>query len=218
MAQWRIEPSWKKSIIERCYYHKDGNTIMIETGWRWGTFETETEDDSPPKIESGTDLWCCDYEVEMIETWDGCWEEHDMDECDEETQEWLEEFFDEGNSWLDLEEHGWVQGDSEMIIDCDPVFTRLDGPDEGKQYDVDGDEIPSDDKEEEVVITETVKLEPQAKWPFERPQEGPKEYAEFKCTECDYTTDDIMELVDNPNDDDKGAYLCPECNGKVDLG
>lgn len=141
MAVWKIEPSWKKSLIERQYYYKDGNRIMIETGWRWGSFECETEDENVPNISAGDDLWDCDYSVEMIETWDGCWEEHDMDDCDEETQQWLEEFFEEGNSWLDLEEHGWVQGDAEMIIDCDPIFERLDGPNAGKRYDSDGDEI-----------------------------------------------------------------------------
>lgn len=146
MAQWKIEPTIKKSIIERCHYHKDGNTFIAETGWRWGEFECETEDENVPQIEDGTDLWNCDYEVEMLETWDGCWEEHDMDECDEETREWLEEFLEE-NSYFDLEEHGWMSGDSEMIIGCDPKFTRLDGPNEGKQYSVDGTEIV--DKEAE---------------------------------------------------------------------
>ena len=60
-------------------------------------------------IEPGTDLYDCEYSVELIETTDGCWEEVDSDGCDEETKEWLEEFFDEGNSWLDLEENGWSQ-------------------------------------------------------------------------------------------------------------
>jgi len=125
MALWSIKPTWKKSLIERMYYTKDGNTFMAETGWRWGEFTVETDDDNPPVIEAGTDLWNCDYIVEMVETNDGCWEEHDMDECDDETREWLEEFFEEGNSYLDLEEHGWTQTDSEMIIDCDPEIEKL---------------------------------------------------------------------------------------------
>lgn len=148
MALWKIEPSWKKSIIERQYYHNGDNTVMIETGWRWGEFECETEDENVPTISAGDNLWDCGYSVEMLETWDGCWEEHDMDECDDETREWLEEFFEE-NSWLDLEEQeGWTQGDNEMIIDCDPIFTRLDGPNQGKQYDVDGDEIKKDEQKD----------------------------------------------------------------------
>lgn len=125
MALWSIKPTWKKSIIERMYYHKDDNTVMIETGWRWGEFQCETDDDNPPLLEAGVDLWNCDYcSVEMIELNDGCWEEHDMDECDDETREWLEEFLEE-NSYLDLEEHGWTQGDSEMIMDCDMEFEML---------------------------------------------------------------------------------------------
>jgi hypothetical protein len=147
MAQWRITPSFKKSLIERNYYHKDGNTLVVETGWRRGEFECETEDEKPPLINEDDDLWNSEYEVEMIETFDGCWEEHDMDECDEETQAWLEEFLEE-NSYFDLEEHGWMQGDSEMIIACPPIFERLDGPDAGKRYNEDGLEIKEEDNDD----------------------------------------------------------------------
>jgi hypothetical protein len=124
MALWSIKPSWKKSIIERCYFYKDDNTFMVATGWRWGEFTCETEGDSEPDITSGTDLYNCDYDVEMVELNDGCWEETDTSECDEETTKWLEEFLEE-NSYLDLEEHGWTQGDTEMILDCDPEFEKL---------------------------------------------------------------------------------------------
>ena len=125
MALWKIEPTWKKSLIERMYFVKDDNKVMIETGWRWGEFTCETEDDNPPEIGAGADLWDCGYDVEMIEMNDGCWEEHDMDGCDEETREWLEEFLEE-NSWMDLEEHGWINTESECIIDCDPSIERID--------------------------------------------------------------------------------------------
>lgn len=159
MAEWSVKPTWKKSIIERNYYHKDDNTIMIETGWRWGEFIVYTDDDNPPNIEAGVDIYNCDYETELVETTDGCWEEHDMDDCDEETQEWLEEFLEE-NSYFDLEEHGWIQGDCEMIIDCDLEITRIDEP---------GETIVTESKEQ---ISEPLKLEPQAKWPFNYPKEG----------------------------------------------
>ena len=142
MAEWIIHPSWKKSLIERNYLRKGDNIFMSETGWRWGSFSVETEDENVPNISAGDDLWDCGYDVELIETWDGCWDSQDIDDCDEETQQWLEEFFEEGNSIYELEEQeGWVQGDSEMILDCDPVFERVDGPNAGKRYDVDGEEI-----------------------------------------------------------------------------
>jgi len=126
MAIWTIKPAWKKSLIERQYFTKDDNTVMIETGWRGGEFTIETEDDTPPVLEPGVDLYNCDYDVELVETFDGCWEEVDSDECDEETQEWLEEFLEE-NSYFDLEEHGWMQTECEMIIDCDIIIEDEEG-------------------------------------------------------------------------------------------
>lgn len=211
MATWSVKPLWKKSIIERNYLTKDGNKVMVETGWRWGEFTVETEDDNPPDIDAGVDIYDCDYDAELVETSDGCWEEVDSDECDEETQAWLEEFFDEGNSWLDLEEHGWSQDECEMIIDCDLIIERLD--EDGNPT---GEIVGADDEVEEST-TEPTKLVPGAKWPFDMPKEEAIEYAQFKCTSCDYTTEDINDLVDNPNDDDKGAFLCPKCNSKVEM-
>jgi len=73
MAIWSVKPTWKKSIIERNYLTKDGNKVMVETGWRWGEFTVETEDDNPPDIEAGVDMYDCGYEAELVETSDGCW-------------------------------------------------------------------------------------------------------------------------------------------------
>ena len=125
MAVWSIKPEWKKSIIERQHLTKDGNTLVIETGWRWGEFHITTEDDNPPVLEEGVDLFDCGYDCELVETNDGCWEDHDYDDCDDETQEWLENFFDEGGSWLDLEEHGWTINDCQMRIDCDMLIEKV---------------------------------------------------------------------------------------------
>lgn len=124
MAKWKIEPSWKKSLIERQEYNKDGKTITIETGWRWGAFYCETEDDEPPVIEEGDDLFSCGYDVEMDYCDDGCWEDHEFSGFTEEEEEQMREWLDE-NSWLDLEEEGWNQGDTEMIINCEPLIERV---------------------------------------------------------------------------------------------
>jgi hypothetical protein len=125
MALWSVKPAWKKSIIERNILSKDGNRIVVETGWRWGEFTVETDDDNPPNIEAGVDIYACGYNSELVETSDGCWEEIDYDDCDDETREQVEEFL-EDNSWLDLEEEGWVQEDCEMIIDCDLIIEKID--------------------------------------------------------------------------------------------
>jgi hypothetical protein len=125
MATWTVRPSYKKSIIEYNFFIKDNNRFMHETGWRGGEFSVETEDDNPPDIEEGVNIYDCGYDSELIETFDGCWEDYDYDGCDDETQEWLENFFEEGNSWLDLEEHGWNNVDCEMIIDCDLLIEKI---------------------------------------------------------------------------------------------
>ena len=125
MITWSVKPEFKKSIIERNYMRKGDNVVMVETGWRWGEFHVYTEDDNPPSLEPGVDIYNCGYETELVETDDGRWEDHDFDDCDEETQEWLEEFFEEGNSWLDLEEHGWSQDECEMIIDCEMIIEKV---------------------------------------------------------------------------------------------
>lgn len=177
MALWSVKPSWKKSIIERNYLVKGDNRVMIETGWRWGEFTVETEDDNPPDIEAGVDIYNCDYNAELVETTDGCWEEVDSDECDEETREWLEEFLEE-NSWLDLEEEGWSHDECEMIIDCDLIIERLDDNGNPTGEIVGADEETSEELTESVEPTKpakAVQLNPQAAWPFETSKEGNKE-------------------------------------------
>jgi hypothetical protein len=125
MPQWSVKPSWKKSLHERQHYHKGENTFIVETTWRWGEFTVTTEDDTPPMISEYEDLYNCGYDCELVECDDGCGEDYDYDECDGETTEWLENYFEEGNSYFDLEEHGWDQGDTEMIISCEPEITKV---------------------------------------------------------------------------------------------
>lgn len=124
MATWKIEPTWKKSVVERNFFDKDGKTIIVETGWRWGEFTCETEDDNPPLIKENIDLFSQGYDVEMQECFDGCWENYDFDgfteEEEEEMREWLEV-----NSFLDLEEEGWSNTDSEMFMACEPEITKV---------------------------------------------------------------------------------------------
>ena len=125
MATWIVQPKFKKSITERIFWEKDGNVFIDETGWRWGEFLVETEDDQPPVLEDGVDIFSCGYYSELVETSDGCWSDHNYDGCDEESQAWLEEFLEE-NSTFDLEEHGWIQTDTEMLLEGELEITRED--------------------------------------------------------------------------------------------
>ena len=124
MALWKIEPSWKKSLAERLHFNKDGKTIIVETGWRWGEFTCETEGDDPPEIEEGADLYDCGYDVEMQYCDDGCWTEYEFEGFSADEEEAMSEWLYE-NSFFDLEEDGWDIGDTEMIITCDPIIEKI---------------------------------------------------------------------------------------------
>lgn len=126
MATWKIEPTWKKSIIERQTWTKPGlqGHISHEIGWRWGEFFVETEDDNPPELEAGVDMMCCGYDCEDWSTNDGCWEETDIDIADEDEKARLEEFIEE-NSIYDLEEQGWFCEETEMIIHGDLSIEKV---------------------------------------------------------------------------------------------
>lgn len=123
MTSWKIEPSYKKSVVERIHLYKDGKEIIEETGWRWGQFTIETEDDEPPVLEEGVDLYDCGYDVTMEYCDDGCWTFYEFvgftEEEEEAMNEWLEE-----NSIFDLEGDGWISGDTEMIMTCEPTIEK----------------------------------------------------------------------------------------------
>lgn len=125
MATWKVQPKTKKSVTERTYWEKDGNVFIDETGWRWGEFLVTTEDDKPPVLEDGVDIFACGYDSEMVETMDGCWADQNYDDCDDETTDWLKEFLEDNSVW-DLEEHGWVQTDAEMILEGELEITLVD--------------------------------------------------------------------------------------------
>lgn len=120
MAKWKITPVWKKSILEVQEWVKPGEPGYInhEIGWRWGEFIIETEDDNPPELEEGVDMFNCGYECDDWSTDDGCYEDTEVDVSDELLKEEIEEFLEE-NSIYDLEEKGWVMSDSYMYINCE---------------------------------------------------------------------------------------------------
>lgn len=122
MATFIIRAQYKKSTIEREHWHKDGSEVIRETGWRGGSFYITTEDDNPPDIDlenpDDFDVYENDYECELIECFDGCWEEITFsDDIAEEEQERLQELFDDEGFYEVMEgTESWSQGDTEMIL------------------------------------------------------------------------------------------------------
>lgn len=126
MATWKITPTWKKSVVEKQYWHKGEDTIVHDIGWRWSEFFIETEtDEEPSELKEGNfDVFNCGHYLSDFSTDDGCWEETDYDINDVNAQEKVEEFLSE-NSIYDLEEEGWVMGDCEMWIECECEIEKV---------------------------------------------------------------------------------------------
>ena len=184
MKHFRIEPTYKKSVIELATFRRPleeltGNDedkgkfayLRKELGWRWGSFmisvpDTEEEiavflkeqgeyesvahyladywgdddiiDQSPsleeyllPSTDDDFVDLTEDYDAEMLECWDGCWEDWDIktggpklsdtDEMMEEIEEAYNEEYEEG-----VEALGWQFIDNFFEIQCKVTVTPCD--------------------------------------------------------------------------------------------
>lgn len=132
MANWTVRTYYKKSIEEHEHFSKDGMDCVRRTGWRSGSWSVTTTDDNQPAFEfdyvpggdgkrDSINMYDCPGEniedVELIETWDGCWEDIDFNNMDVDEAERLQELIDEDGFYEVMEEQeGWLQGDTEMWI------------------------------------------------------------------------------------------------------
>jgi hypothetical protein len=95
------------------------------TGWRYGEFHIFTDDDSEPVLKPGVDLYDCGYRCETIQTFDGWWSDYEYDGCDDDTIDWLEDFFEDGGIVWELISSGWVEGKSQMIVSSTLTIERV---------------------------------------------------------------------------------------------
>ena len=119
MATWKLSPQHKKSAVERMFFYNDGKTIVVEQGWRWGTFMVESDEqplnNSELANEDGYELGSIDNNEswELCEMTDGCWLDieagHGASEEDVAAfeQAWEEDGYD------GVEEQGWSCDDTE---------------------------------------------------------------------------------------------------------
>ena len=96
MAIWRVQNYHKKNAVERQIWIKDDVTVIKEEGFRWGIWETESDEQPDIDLEN-PDGWEPDSdEWEFIEMVDGCWVEWIFpDDMDEEEQERIQALWDE---------------------------------------------------------------------------------------------------------------------------
>ena len=119
MAFWKLSPQNKKSAVEQMFFYNAGKVIIVEQGWRWGTFTVESDErpltDSELVNAEGYELGCIDNDEcwELSEMTDGCWldvtagrnaTEQDVTAFE---QAWEEDGYD------GVEELGWSNDDTE---------------------------------------------------------------------------------------------------------
>ena len=118
MARWQITNRHKKSAVERQFWHQDGREFIKEEGYRWGTWECES--DERPDIDldnpDGYELMVTDYDWEMVDMIDGSWVDWTFKEgFDEEEQEQIQALWDE-EYFEGLSEAGWYNEETEHWI------------------------------------------------------------------------------------------------------
>ena len=51
MTRVKLEPTYKKSVVEIEFFKDDNNTwVHVETGWRWGVFYANLTDDEMTEL------------------------------------------------------------------------------------------------------------------------------------------------------------------------
>lgn len=124
MADWKVTTSFKKSVEEHELWQKGDMVIRRITGFRWGEWIVETNDDNPPILNQdsgpgGDGINMYGYyeenveQINMVFLDDGWYTEVIWpDDISEEEQERLEELWDEDpyDSW---EEDGWINYETE---------------------------------------------------------------------------------------------------------
>ena len=171
MAVYRLSALYKKSVIERTYYSRDGRFIVREEGWRWGNFSGEFE--TRPDIDLTEDIEIMSEEGwEMEDLDDGCWLDWEFpDDMSDEEREQIQNAYDEeynegleGLGWMQDEYECWLQAPLRLELEDGTVITG-----EDEQEDV----LDTDDSVDE--INERVVVHaPTAAWPFPtmRPVDG----------------------------------------------
>jgi len=140
MARWHISTADKKSVEEHEYFEKDGNTIILVTGYRWGSWIVTTTNDEKPHFirvrnplgnedEDSIDMYNCtenNIESTDLESLDDGWYFDIIypDDMHQDEQELLSELWEE-NSYEGLESEGWIQTETECWVSCELNVERI---------------------------------------------------------------------------------------------
>ncbi len=120
MATWKLSNLEKKNCVEREYWThpKYSQSIVRETGWRWGTFTCES--DEQPDIDlanpDGYTVYDSEYDWELDNMDDGCWADVTYpDDMPDEERERLDELWEE-DSYSAWEAEGLYNADTDVLL------------------------------------------------------------------------------------------------------
>lgn len=136
MAFWKVSTTHKKSCEEHMIWYQSGRSFKIITGYRWGTFTVETNDDNPPEgIDPDNpeginmyDYFSDNADCAELDSMDDGWYmdfEFDDELFSEDEQEQLRQLW-EDDSFSALEGAGWVNDETEAWLFGPLEITRED--------------------------------------------------------------------------------------------
>jgi hypothetical protein len=166
MATWKLSPQYKKSAVEKMFFYKDGKCITIEQGFRWATFNVQSDlrplTDEELVNEGGYELSFIenDESWEMWDMTDGCWLDIEAAR-DNTTEEDVAEFEAawEEDSYEGVEAIGWVNDDTEYYY-YGPLELTNEDSGEVFQGEPDEDTVVDTAPAEVVESKETAELPP----------------------------------------------------------
>lgn len=144
MAVWQLSTEYKKNAIEVQLWYRDGVTIKKIEGYRWGTFECESDTKPDIDLRNPDDEYQLDgdgYDWELVSLDDGCWSEWQYpDEMSEQDREEIEATWEE-NWYEGMEELGWSQDDTEYYFQGPMKLVNITTGEEFSVLDADGNII-----------------------------------------------------------------------------
>lgn len=128
MARWQISNYYKKNVVDRQFWHNDDREFVRDEGYRWGTWECES--DERPDIDldnpDGYELTATEYDWDLVDMLDGSWSEWTYDTSfDQEEKDLLEAAWDE-LGYEGLENLGYMMNESEQWIYGPILLKNLD--------------------------------------------------------------------------------------------
>ena len=159
MAIWKLSPQHKKSAVEKMFFYNGSKAIIVEQGWRWGTFTVESDErpltDLELVNEDGYELGCIDNDEswELYEMTDGCW--LDIDALRDATEEDVTAFEQawEEDGYDGVEALGWSNDDTEYYYHGPLELTN---EDTGEVFQ--GDAVETQTQTEQQLIAELDEL------------------------------------------------------------